>query len=70
MDHKDHGTEDKLKGLGNKIKGSVKDVVGDVTNNAKMQVEGKLDKAKGEIQQKIGKAKEHFSDTEARDNRP
>ncbi|PIC86930.1 CsbD family protein [Sporosarcina sp. P20a] len=65
MSNKDHGTEDKLKGIGNKIKGSVKDTVGDLTNNTKMQAEGKWDKAKGTAQEKIGEAKEHFSDDEA-----
>lgn len=65
MNNKDHGTEDKLKGIGNKVKGSVKDTVGDLTDNTKMQAEGKWDKAKGATQEKIGKAKEHFSDDEA-----
>ncbi|WP_233212225.1 CsbD family protein [Sporosarcina sp. P16b] len=51
--------------MGNKVKGNVKDTVGDLTNNTKMQAEGKWDKAKGATQEKIGEAKEHFSDDEA-----
>lgn len=65
MSNKDHGAEDKLKAMGNKVKGSVKDTVGDLTDNTKMQAEGKWDKAKGATQEKIGEAKEHFSDDEA-----
>ena len=36
-----------IKGAADKVKGAVKDTVGKVTGDTKMQAEGKLDKAKG-----------------------
>lgn len=49
---------DKLKAGVNKAKGEVKDQIGNATNNAKLQAEGKLDKAKGEAQEKIADLKD------------
>ncbi|EZH67048.1 MULTISPECIES: CsbD family protein [unclassified Geomicrobium] len=48
---------DKLKGMGNQAKGSVKDAAGKVTNNKKMQAEGKTDKLKGKAQDTKANAK-------------
>jgi uncharacterized protein YjbJ (UPF0337 family) len=42
----------------NKVKGAVKEAVGKVTGNKKMQAEGKLDKAKGTVQNAAGDAKD------------
>jgi uncharacterized protein YjbJ (UPF0337 family) len=39
-----------LRGAVNKVKGAVKEAVGKVTGNKKMQAEGKLDRAKGTVQ--------------------
>jgi uncharacterized protein YjbJ (UPF0337 family) len=36
-----------VKGAADKVKGAVKDTVGKVTGDKKMEAEGKLDKAKG-----------------------
>ncbi|MBM7701105.1 CsbD family protein [Kurthia huakuii] len=49
---------DKLKAGVNKAKGEVKDQIGNATNNAKLQAEGKLDKAKGEAQERIADLKD------------
>lgn len=48
---------DKAKAAGNKVAGSVKDGVGDMTNNKKLQAEGKAQKAKGAAQEVSGTVK-------------
>lgn len=54
--------KDEIKGVGKRAKGAVKDAVGGLTGNEKMQAEGKLDKAAGKIQQKVGEAKDAARD--------
>jgi len=53
--------KDEIKGMGKQAKGAVKDAVGGLTGNTKMQAEGKLDKATGKVQQKVGEAKDAAS---------
>jgi uncharacterized protein YjbJ (UPF0337 family) len=54
----DHnGLSDKMKSGVSKAKGEVKDQVGNATGNSRLQAEGKKDKLKGEIQEKIGELK-------------
>ena len=48
----------RVKGALDKIKGSVKDAVGEATGNKRMQVEGKLDKTKGVVRTAVGDAKD------------
>jgi uncharacterized protein YjbJ (UPF0337 family) len=50
--------KDEAKGVGNQIKGAVKDAAGALTGNEKLQAEGKADKAAGKLQQKVGEAKD------------
>ena len=45
---------EQVRGAVSKIKGTVKDAVGKVTGNKKMQAEGKLDKAKGTSKTPLG----------------
>ena len=52
---------DKLTAGVNKAKGEVKDQVGNATDNAKLQAEGKLDKAKGEAQEKVADLKDKYN---------
>ena len=52
---------DKLKAGVNKAKGEVKDQVGNATDNAKLQAEGKLDKDKGEAQEKVADLKDKYN---------
>jgi uncharacterized protein YjbJ (UPF0337 family) len=52
------GMSDKIKGTVSMIKGEVKDQFGNATDNLSLQAEGKLDKLKGVIQEKIGEFKE------------
>ncbi|MBF0680228.1 MAG: CsbD family protein [Devosia sp.] len=49
--------KDQVDGAGKQIKGAVKDAVGGLTGDAKLQAEGKLDKAEGKVQQKVGDVK-------------
>ncbi|HSP21557.1 MAG TPA: CsbD family protein [Planococcus sp. (in: firmicutes)] len=57
----DKGFGDKLKGAVSKGKGELKDQVGNATDNSSLQAEGKKDKAKGTIQDKIGDFKKDFN---------
>ena len=51
-----------IKGAGEKVKGAVKDTVGKVTGDKKMQAEGKMDKAKGAAHSAVGDAKDTVRD--------
>jgi len=52
MDH------DRIKGAANQAKGAVKDTVGKITGDAKLQAEGKADKLKGKVQNAAGGLKD------------
>ena len=54
--------KDEVKGVGKQAKGAVKDAVGGLTGNEKLQAEGKADKIVGKIQQKVGEAKDRTRD--------
>ena len=51
-----------IKGVADKVKGAVKDVVGKLTGDEKMQAEGKMDKAKGAAHEAAGDAKDTVRD--------
>lgn len=51
-----------IKGAADKVKGAVKDTVGKVTGDTKMQAEGKLDKAKGSARNVAGDVKDAARD--------
>ena len=51
-------TTDKVKGIGNKVAGSVKEGVGKAVGNQEMEAEGTLQKARGELQETKGKVKD------------
>lgn len=55
---------DKVKGTVNKVKGETKDQIGNATNDASLQAEGKFDKLKGEAQKKVGELKDKFADND------
>jgi uncharacterized protein YjbJ (UPF0337 family) len=50
--------KDRIAGAGQQAKGAVKDAVGKVTGDTKMQAEGKADKAAGKVQNAVGGAKD------------
>jgi uncharacterized protein YjbJ (UPF0337 family) len=51
-----------IKGAADKVKGAVKDTVGKVTGDTKMQAEGKLDKAKSSARNVVGDVKDAARD--------
>ncbi len=51
-----------VKGTADKIKGSVKDIAGRITGDEKLQTEGKLDKAKGDIRKGVRDVKDVFKE--------
>jgi len=53
-----NSTTDKVKGIANKVAGSVKEGVGKAVGNQEMEAEGAIQKAKGEIQEAKGKVKD------------
>ncbi|MCS6758950.1 MAG: CsbD family protein [Candidatus Devosia euplotis] len=54
--------KDEVEGAGKQAKGALKDAVGGLTGNAKLQADGKLDKAEGKAQQKAGEVKDAVHD--------
>lgn len=54
--------KDQVDGAGKQVKGAIKDAVGGLTGNEKLQAEGKLDKVEGKVQQKVGDAKDATRD--------
>jgi uncharacterized protein YjbJ (UPF0337 family) len=54
--------KDEAKGVGKQVKGAVKDAVGGLTGNERLQAEGKADKAVGKAQQQVGEMKDKASD--------
>jgi len=50
--------KDHVKGAAEKTKGAVKDAVGGLTGDSKLQTEGKVDKAKGAVHDAVGDAKD------------
>jgi len=54
--------KDRIEGAGNKLKGSIKQGVGELTGDAKLEAEGRADKAKGKMQSAVGGAKDAVRD--------
>ena len=50
--------KDRIKGAAQQAKGSVKEVAGKVTGDAKLEAEGKTDKVAGKIQNAVGGMKD------------
>jgi len=48
---------DEIDGKGNKVKGKVKQAVGDLTDNERMHDEGVADEAAGDVQEGFGRAR-------------
>jgi uncharacterized protein YjbJ (UPF0337 family) len=51
-----------VKGAAEKAKGAVKDTVGKLTGDEKLQAEGKLDKVKGDLHKGVGDVKDAFKE--------
>lgn len=50
-------TKDKVEGTFHQAKGKIKEVAGDITDNPKLEISGKVEKIAGQLQEKVGKAK-------------
>jgi uncharacterized protein YjbJ (UPF0337 family) len=54
--------KDQVEGVGKQAKGAIKDAVGGLTGDTKLQAEGKVDKAAGKVQKGLGDAVEGVKD--------
>lgn len=54
--------KDRLEGVANQVKGTVKEMAGKVTGDAKLEAEGKTDKMAGKVQNAVGGAKDAVRD--------
>jgi uncharacterized protein YjbJ (UPF0337 family) len=52
------GNEEQNQGNWDQAKGNVKEGLGDLTGNEKMEYEGKWDQAKGKVEEGVGDARE------------
>ena len=50
--------KDRIEGIGEQAKGTVKEVAGKVVGDAKLEAEGKADKAAGKVQNAVGGVKD------------
>ncbi len=51
-------TTDKIQGMADKAAGTIKENVGKVVGNPKLEAEGELQKRKGDAENAVGKAKD------------
>ena len=54
--------EDRLKGTGKQVTGSIKEAIGKVTGDTKAQAEGTVEKTAGKAQNAVGGAKDTVRD--------
>jgi uncharacterized protein YjbJ (UPF0337 family) len=54
--------KDRVEGAGHQAKGAVKEAAGKITGDAKLEAEGKTEKAAGKVQNAIGGAKDSVRD--------
>ena len=50
--------KNRIAGAAKKIKGSIKEIIGKATGDAKLEAEGKADKVEGKVQNAIGGLKD------------
>ena len=53
---------DRMAGLGKKVSGSIKEAIGKITGDRKMQTEGTTERAAGTVQNAVGGAKDTARD--------
>jgi uncharacterized protein YjbJ (UPF0337 family) len=56
--------KDRIKGMGDQAKGSLKDAAGKITGDSKLQAEGKMDKAQGKAENAVGGVKDSLRDND------
>ena len=54
--------KDEVTGAAKQARGAVKEAVGKVTGDTKLQVDGAADKVEGKVQSKVGEVKDAASD--------
>ena len=54
--------KDRIKGVAQKIKGNIEEVVGKMTGNRKLETDGKIDNAAGNVRKAVGEAKDVVRD--------
>jgi uncharacterized protein YjbJ (UPF0337 family) len=55
--------KDRIDGSANQAKGNIKEAVGKLTGDAKLQADGKSEKVAGKIQNVVGSIKDDIKDT-------
>jgi len=50
--------KNRIEGAAKELKGTIKEAAGKLTGNRKLEAEGKVDKAAGEVQSTVGKGKD------------
>jgi uncharacterized protein YjbJ (UPF0337 family) len=58
MERNDQMDKDRIEGSAQQVKGGVKEVIGKLTGDAKLQADGKSEKAAGKIQNAVGGLKD------------
>ena len=53
-------TQDNVESKIHKVKGEIKEAAGKLTNNPRLEMEGKGEKIEGKVQEKVGKVKKAF----------
>jgi uncharacterized protein YjbJ (UPF0337 family) len=53
-------TKDKAQGILHQVKGTVKEVTGKIVQNPELEIEGKIEKSTGKLQEQVGQAKKVF----------
>jgi len=53
-------TKDKLEGKFHEVKGTIKEVAGELSDNPKLKAEGTIEKVAGKVQGKVGEVKQVF----------
>lgn len=54
--------KNRIEGAAKELKGTIKEFAGKVTGNEKLEAEGKVDKAAGQVQGTLGKGKDALND--------
>jgi len=55
------GTHDQVEGNVHQAKGTIKEKIGQMTNNPNLQNEGTAEKVKGVVEEKVGQVKKVFN---------
>lgn len=66
----ERGIDNSLQGKGSDLKGKIKDAVGGLTGDSKLQGEGKMDQLKGKVQDAVGKAQRKLDERRVDDRNP